>query len=198
MLSMNGLPEKTRPDIRMDSDRLINEREIIAASKKDPVHFKVIYEYYYRGVLNYIYHRTNEINDAAEIASDVFYKALINLGKYRDMKVPFGAWLFRIAYNETMLHFRKSKKERYVILDEPLIENLAEEIETDHKQELLSAVKGALENLTPSELEIIDLKYFRRTPNPEIAYMMGISEGNLKVRAHRVIRKIKKLLDEKS
>ncbi len=182
----------------MGSDHLINEQELIAASKKDPVHFKAIYEYYYRSILNYIYHRTNEINDAADIASSVFYKALVNLGKYKDIGYPFGTWLYKIAYNETMLYFRKYKKEMCVVLDDSLIDNLAEEIQADNKQMLLNSMTDAIGKLSPEETELLELKYYQRIPNSEIAYRLGISEGNLKVKAHRVIRKIKNMVHEKN
>lgn len=185
------------PKNRMATNHLINEKDIIEASKKDPVHFRPIYEYYYHPVLNYINQRTNEINDAAEIASTVFYKALLNIGKYKYRNLPFGAWLFRIAYNETMQHFRRTKKSRYIVLDDHLINNLADEVQTQNKSELLKATKIAIEHLRPAELEIIDLKYFQQKSNADIAFILGLNEGNLKVKTHRIIRKLKKLIVEK-
>ena len=181
----------------MDLSGPVNEKELIAASKKDPQSFRPVYEYYYPRILNFIYHRTNEINDAADIASIVFYKALINLEKYRDRGLPFGAWLFKIAYNELMQYFRKSKKTRYVILDDMLIDQLAEEIQTDNRKELLNAAIGAIQELKISELEIIDLKYFQQKPNKDIAFILGISEGNFKVKTHRIVEKLKKAIAEK-
>lgn len=183
--------------IRMSKNHLINEHEIIAASKKDPNHFRPVYEYYYRPILNYIYHRTNEINDAAEIASSVFYKALTNLHKYQDKNIPFGAWLYKIAYNETMQYFRKSKKTRHVVMDDALIESIAEEVEVNDKPRLLQAAMMAFDNLAPQEVEIMDLKYFQQKPNREIAFIVGMSEGALKVKAHRIIQKIKKIIAER-
>lgn len=182
----------------MGINHLINEKEIIAASKKDPHCFRPLYDYYYQGVFNYIYQKTNEINNTAEIASSVFYKALINIGKYHDRNLPFGAWLFKIAYNETMQYFRRSKRIRYVVLDNNLIDNLANEVESDNKIRLLQAIRNVFEKLKTSELEIIEFKYFQQKTNREIAFILGMNEGNLKVKAHRIIRKIKKLIAEKN
>ena len=180
----------------MDLKGPVNEKELIAASKKDLQFFKPVYEFYYPRILDFIYHRTNEINDAADIASVVFYKALANLNRYKDLDLPFGAWLFKIAYNELMQHFRKSKKTRFIVLDESLIENLAEDIKTDNRETLLKAAVKAADNLKPPELEIIDMKYFQQKTNREIAFILGIREGNLKVRVHRIIRKLQKLITE--
>jgi len=182
----------------MGDNQLINEKEIIAASKKDPHCFRPLYEYYYHEVFNYIYQKTNDLNNTAEITSSVFYKALIHIGKYRDLNLPFGAWLFKIAYNETMQYFRRSKKMRYVVLDDPLLDNLACEVETDNKPHILQAVRNVFEELTRAELEIIELKYFQQKTNREIAFIVGMTEGNLKVRTHRIIQKIKKLIKEKN
>ncbi len=183
---------------RMSKNHLINEQEIIAASKKDPKHFRPLYENYYRPILNYIFHRTNEINDAAEIASSVFYKALTKLQNYQDKNIPFGAWLYKIAYNETMQYFRKSKKARHVVLDEALMDNIAEDAEVNDKSLLLRAVIEAFDELTPREVEIMDLKYFQQKPNRDTAFIVGMNEGALKVKAHRIIQKIKKIIAERN
>lgn len=181
---------------RMGINQLINEKEIIAASKNDPNCFKPLYEYYYRSILQYILHRTNDIEDAADIASSVFYKALLNLKKYRDLSLPFGAWLFRIARNETMQHFRKKKKWRYVVLDNALLQNLTEELETDNKETLLKATLMIIQSLDPDEIEILDLKYFQQKSYKEIAYILNASEGNLKVKTFRLLHKIRKKIDQ--
>ena len=67
----------------MDLKGPVNEKELIEASKRDPQRFRPVYEYFYPHILNYIHHRTNEINDAADITSVVFNKALANLGRIR-------------------------------------------------------------------------------------------------------------------
>jgi RNA polymerase sigma-70 factor, ECF subfamily len=181
----------------MNSHGPVNEKELIAASKNDPHHFRPVYEYYYPYILNYIYHRTNEIEKAADIASVVFYKALVNLAKYRDMSLPFGAWLYRIAFTETMQYFRNTKKMRYVILDDVLIEKLADDVQNDNRDALIRATVNAVKELKQTEHEIIDLKYFQQKTNREIAFILGMSEGNLKVKVHRIIEKLKKIIAEK-
>jgi len=197
-LSIHYNSESEISESWMDNDHLIHEKEIITASKKDPHCFRPLYVYYYHGVFNYIYQKTNDLNNTAEITSSVFFKALIHIGKYRDRNLPFGAWLFKIAYNETMQFFRRSKKMRQVVLDDHLIENLAYEVDTDNKIRLLQAVRNVFEELTSAELEIIELKYFQQKTNREIAFILGMKEGNLKVKAHRIIQKIRRLIAEKN
>lgn len=198
ILSIHYSPGNVMPESGMDSNRLRHEKDIIARSKKDPGAFRPLYEYYYHPVFNYIYQKTNEINNAADITSSVFYKALININKYQDRNLPFGAWLFRIAFNEIMQFFRKTKKTRYVILDDYLLDKLAEEVDSDNKSSLLNATRQVMETLAPAEVEIIELKYFQQKLNREIAFILGMSEGNLKVKAHRIIQKIKRLIREKN
>jgi RNA polymerase sigma-70 factor (ECF subfamily) len=186
------------PDSGMDTGHLKHEKEIIAASKKDPHSFRPLYEYYFHPVFNYIYQKTNEINAASDITSSVFYNALIHIDKYQDRNLPFGAWLFKIAYNETMQYFRRSKNTRYVVLDDHLIENMADELESNNKARLLQATRQIMETLAPSEVEIIELKYFQQKSNRETAFILGISEGNLKVKAHRITQKIRKLIEKEN
>ncbi len=189
-----GINQKANPG--MSTNHLINENEIILASQKNPRYFKAIYENYYNPILNYINCKVNDIEIAADITSNVFYKALLNLKKYKDQQVPFAAWLYKIAFNETMQFFRKTKKKRTVVLDADLMENIAEEIRAENNADLLQMVIKVVESLNDNETEIIDQKYFQQKSNREIAFILGISEGNLKVKTHRIIKKIKKLIAE--
>ena len=83
------------------------------------------------------------------------------------------------------------------MLDDHLLDRLSDEIQVDNKQELLDAALSVFDELTPQEIEIIDMKYFQQRPNREVADILDIKEGNLKVKAHRIIKKIEKLIYRK-
>ncbi len=178
---------------RNSSKHLINEQEIINASKKDSANFKVIYEHYFNAILNYINQRVNDPPTSADITSNTFLKALMNIKKYKPMEVPFSAWLYKIAYNETMMFFRKSKNLRHVPLDDVILENIGEEIPGIEKEQLLNAVMKTLNELEHTDTELIDLKYFQKKSGKEIAFILGLSESNVKVKLHRLLKRVKTL-----
>ena len=177
-------------------ERIINEKEIIEASKKDPVCFKPIYEFYHHAIINFVNYKVNDINTASEITSNVFYKALMKISAYTNKGVPFSSWLYKIAYNETMMFFRNSKKQRHVVIDNDLTSKIADAIEESNSDELKRAVAETLKTLNKEELELIELKYFEQKSINEIAFILNLKPGNVKVRTHRIIKKIRILIKE--
>ena len=79
------------------ADELKTESEIIRIVQKDPARFEVLYRKYYAQVYLFVLKRVETQETARDITSQVFLKALSNVAKYRDMGLPFSAWLFRIA-----------------------------------------------------------------------------------------------------
>ena len=83
------------------------ELQQINAAKANPSHFNVLYEKYFKVIYIFIYKRTLNEHLTADLTSQVFLRALINIKKYKHQGMPFSSWLFRIAFNETNMHFRK-------------------------------------------------------------------------------------------
>src|SRR5205814_9712456 len=66
------------------------------------IHFDRIYSYLHMSVGNR--------HDAEDLTTQVFVKMLESIGKFRWRSAPFSAWLFRIAHNLAMDHFRANKR----------------------------------------------------------------------------------------
>src|SRR5438093_13787961 len=66
------------------------------------LHFDRIYSYLHMSVGNR--------HDAEDLTTQVFVKMLESIGKFRWQSAPFSAWLFRIAHNLAMDHFRANKR----------------------------------------------------------------------------------------
>src|SRR5205085_11825579 len=66
------------------------------------LHFDRIYSYLHMSVGNR--------HDAEDLTTQVFVKMLESIGRFRWRSAPFSAWLFRIAHNLAMDHFRASKR----------------------------------------------------------------------------------------
>ncbi|MCC6837854.1 MAG: sigma-70 family RNA polymerase sigma factor, partial [Bacteroidia bacterium] len=73
---------------------LAGEQLLIKAAQADPACFDVLYNQYYRSVFVFIYKRTDDEELTADITSQVFLKALINIRKFQFRGVPFSAWLY--------------------------------------------------------------------------------------------------------
>ena len=84
---------KTKTDIK-------SELQEIEESKKNPKKFEILYNRYHEQIFRYLYSRVDNTHLAADLTSQVFYKALLNIENYSFKGVPFASWLYRIAYNE--------------------------------------------------------------------------------------------------
>jgi RNA polymerase sigma-70 factor (ECF subfamily) len=98
-------------------DELKEEESLILKSQADPEAFRPLYEKYFKRMFLFVYHRVNDKATSADITSQVFLKALLNINKFSFRGLPFSAWLFRIALNECNDFFRKNNRYRHVTMD---------------------------------------------------------------------------------
>ena len=183
--------------IREKSNRQKETRDedtIIIKSKSDPQAFRPLYEKYFKRIFLFILHRVGDKSLAADIASQVFLKALLNLKKFDLRGVPFSAWLYRIALNECNDYFRKNSRYRIVTIEDRSVENLYEELTGSTREEdLREQLPSILEKLNAEELQLIELRFFDQCPFKEVAEIIGITENYAKVKVYRVLQKMKNL-----
>src|ERR1051325_10679376 len=91
------------------TEQIISEMELIREAKQDSSKFAPLYKKYFEQIFLFVLKRVESEDTAADITSQVFLKALINLSKYREMGLPFSSWLFRIARNEVYDLFHQAK-----------------------------------------------------------------------------------------
>ena len=84
-----------------------------------------------------------------------------------------------------------------VILDEELVEGLRAELNVFSKEEILLSVEDALKKMKASDFELIELKFYGGKSYKEIGYILGCSENSAKVRAHRVIKRLRAALTKR-
>ena len=99
-------------------EQIVSEEKLIKLAQEDHYNFGPLYKNYFERIANFIYHRVDDKDLAFEITSQVFYKALDNIKKFRSQGVPFSAWLFRIATNEVNQYFRKNKRQRTLSIED--------------------------------------------------------------------------------
>lgn len=186
---------------RQTENQLQQENLLIEAAKKNPRHFGAIYDKYYRQIFLFVFKRTSDEDITGDIVAQVFAKAMASLDKYEFRGVPFAAWLYRIASNEVNQHFRSQKGERTVSLDKTNIERImteADDIDGEqHKEHYIKVMLETLPELEPEEVQIIELRFFEDLPFKEVAFIIGITENNAKVRVYRILERLRKRLERK-
>lgn len=174
------------------NEQILVEQDLIRAAKGDSSKFGALYKKYYEQIFLFILKRVESEDTAADITSQVFLKALVNLSKYRDMGLPFSSWLFRIARNELYDLSSQNKIEMVVSIEHKGVAKIIREIGDEAKEDD-SKLYAALEELDNDEMELIELRYFDKYSFKEVGEILEITENNAKVRTYRVIDKLKKL-----
>jgi len=180
-------PQKTVSAAAMEAEWLE-----VQAAQANPARFRPLYERYYEPIYRFVYRRTSDSDLSADLSSQVFLKALQRLSGYEYRGVPFSAWLFRIASNEVAQHFRDSRNQRTVSVEDHTLVEVAEEMELDEDLWQVEDLIGAMDLLKPSDIEVIELRFFEQRPFKEVAEILGITESNAKVKTYRILERLKK------
>lgn len=170
------------------------ELQQINAAKADPARFNVLYEKYYKPIFVFVYRRTGDEELTADITSHVFLKALMNIKKFEFKGVPFSAWLFRIAFNEINMYFRKNNASRVVSIELGGIANMITEAQEEDTTEAQKRMMVALRQMEEIDIHLIELRFFEKHSFAEIGAIIGITENNAKVKVYRILDKLKKLM----
>jgi len=131
--------------------------------------------------------------DAEEVAQDVFVKAYRSLESFEG-KSKFSTWLYRIAYNTAISSARK-KKIVFSPLDDRMITDYTEDdipFSSGHPDasEQHFLLERALQQLSPDDKTLISLFYQMDKTVEEISQIMGLTVANVKVRLHRIRKKL--------
>ena len=150
-----------------------------------------IYDQYYGKVMGYIAARVQRRADAEDLAADVFEKVYRKMGDYDQSKASVSTWIFTITRNTVIEHYRRGKP------CEELDENLSDNTELDENllnNETLSELAGALRALPEELRDIIVLRYYDGKPLTEVAELMGLSYGAVKLRHQSALAKLRSAL----
>jgi len=173
------------------------EIDLIKRAVGNPEMFEPIYNKYFKQIYLYLFKRCADEMLAEDLTSQAFLKAMDKLHQYSDKGVPFSAWLYRIAHNELLLHFRHTKYTRAVHAKLQDVEILHDEIaEQELEKDRLATLKKALSSLSEDELSLVEMKYFEHRTYEEICDILDLTVSNAKVKMHRIMKKLNKLVQK--
>ena len=150
-----------------------------------------IYAAYSGKVMGYIKARVQSQADAEDLCADVFEKVLRRLDQYDQGKAAIGTWIFTITRNTVIDFFRRTKPK------EELDENLSDDSEVDEsllKKETLSELAAALKKMPQQLRDIIILRYYDGKTLTEIAGMMDLSYGAVKLRHQNALEMLRRAM----
>ena len=131
--------------------------------------------------------------DAEELAQDVFMKVFRNLPSFK-ADCSFSTWIYRIAYNTAISELRR-KKQEFIAIEESQIENVSEEevsilLGRTSENDQVEKLEHTLTLLPPEERAMIMLFYMKQKSIEELTVITGLSASNVKVKLHRIRKKL--------
>ena len=163
--------------------------------------FGALYEHYLDQIYRYVFYRVGNASEAEDLTEVVFLKAWQALRRQSAAKANvqnFRAWLFRIAHNAVIDHYRSNNPE--VPLDQVTQmkdSQLApeEQLVANQRTQRLAQVMAKLE---PNLQQVLTCRFINQLSHAETAQIMGISEANARVLQHRALKLMHGLMTESS
>lgn len=152
-----------------------------------------IYLAYHGKVMGYLCARINRRAEAEDLCSEVFEKVFKRYDQYDESKSSVSTWVFTITRNTLIDHFRRVKPQ------EELDENLSDDSEVDEgllANESLEELAAALKRMPEELRDLIVLRYYDNKPLTEVADLMGLSYGAVKLRHQKALGILKKALSD--
>jgi RNA polymerase sigma-70 factor, ECF subfamily len=171
-------------------------RELVdRAQQGDRSALEDLYLIHFDRIYGYLHVSVGNRHDAEDLTTQTFLKMIESIGKFRWRSAPFSAWLFRIAHNLAMDHFRAARRWQP-----------EEEVPEPPADEATSAEEGALEaigrrsmlelieDLSLDQQQVLTLKFVFNFSNAEAATILGKTEGAVKSLQHRALVSLQKQL----
>jgi RNA polymerase sigma-70 factor, ECF subfamily len=168
-------------------------RLVARAQEGDRDALEELYLLHFDRIYSYLHMSVGNRHDAEDLTTQTFVKMLESIGRFRWRSAPFSAWLFRIAHNLAMDHFRAHRRwqpeedvPEPVGSAEPSAEH--EAMHSIGRQSMLKLI----ENLSSEQQQVLTLKFVFNFSNGEVATILGKTEGAIKSLQHRALVSLQK------
>lgn len=172
------------------------EELVEAAKKGDKESFESLYKIFADTIYRYLFYMVGNKETAHDLTSQVFLKAYEKLKSYRFKGYSFSAWLYKIAHNLAIDHFR-SLKRRAPEIEMDMITDIKTTPEEPSIEEIVidrMTVESALKELTTKQRQVIILKYIEQMRNDRIAEILGKTTSAVKALEQRALAQLRNII----
>lgn len=181
MTQMAGTPPKNLVERAVDGDKGA---------------FGMLYERHLDAIYRYVYFRVGSPSEAEDLTEDAFVRAWEAIGNFEyGGEGSFQSWLYRIAHNIVIDHYRKRQPQNWsseqLALEEaptPRVEDVAH-----HNRDIVRLAK-AIKELDDTEQQVIVLRFIEGLSHGEVSEIIGKSEGASRVIQHRALANLRAIL----
>ncbi len=182
----------------MKQQQHLESKIIDRAQHGDADAFGELYKAHLDAMYSYISKRVGEVNEVENLTQTVFLKAWQALERYKPSKVPFRAWLYRIAHN-TVIDYYRTKKETASLEEHTMIptNTLNSPEETIVSKERNETLRQAITKLRPAYQQVLSLRFLSGLGYSETAKVLGRQVNAVRVLQFRALQSLHKVLTQK-
>jgi RNA polymerase sigma-70 factor (ECF subfamily) len=173
-------------------ERLLLER----AREYDPEALGEIYDGYSEKIYYYIYRYLGETRLAEDLTAQVFLKLLEAIKASQGPRTHLSAWLYRVAHNLVVDHFRRRPQAESLPLEEELVAAPEDVTVVMEKKLAQQQLRAAISHLTVDQQQVIVLKFFEGLSNAEVGQVLGKTEGAVKSLQHRALNALHRIMEK--
>lgn len=176
-----------------------DDGELVARARRDPSAFGALYRRYSGRIYAFAHRRTWTREAAEDVTAATFERAYRHLDRFDTSGAGFGPWLFRIAANELVDHYRREGRVRTgrgqralrALTDDSTIDD----VESIERAEDVQRMLEAMSTLRPRYQEALSLRYLAELDADDAAKAMGCTKPVLAVTLHRALGALRRAYD---
>lgn len=165
------------------------------ARRCDQVALGEIYDRYAPRIGSYIMGHVGDQAIAEDLTATVFIKMLEALRASRGWQTSFSGWLYRIAHNVVVDHYRRNDEGHEFQLDERIVSAVDDPAAAVEQILATESIGAAMAQLTEEQQTVIALKFVEGLSNVEVAVAMGKTEGAIKSLQFRALAALRRCME---
>lgn len=175
---------------------VLNPNLIKRAEQGDPAVVIDLYERYQQAIFRYLYYRVGDQQTAEDLTSEVFLRMIESISNFKNQKISFQAWLFRVARNLSIDHYRKVSVHKDMQLGENLTQDSEEPLNLIEQEFTFETLRRGLEKLPNHQRDVVVMRFIAGMPIGEVAQALHKSEDAVKGLQRRALLALRDILDE--
>lgn len=180
-LALSIFPSELAPDSGNDADVL---------RRGDAAAFAALYRRHLSSVYRYVTARLASPEEAEDVTSDVFQRVWSSRRAYRGQGTP-RAWIFAIAHKTLADHYRRRPPAPTATTTDDPVDGQPSPEESLIQDETANHVRRLLQQLSPTQQEVLRLRFAAELTYAEIATVIGKREDAVKKIAYRALEALR-------
>ena len=167
--------------------------ELLFLAHTEPDALGELYAVYYDRIFRFCLHRLFNTEVAEDVTSQVFIAVAQKIRNFRGQTdSEFRNWIYTIAANKANTYIRKASR-RKKLIHEAARSMKHENADTGESKANITwpMIYSVLSKLNPQHQTIVTLRYFENMDFDQIAEIINLKPGAVRVKLHRILKKLK-------